>query len=67
MSFLRIATLCAAITSLLAFVANLANMVTRLQFLLHAEPQILFSFFIYPLQLLALTAFFTALFMRQKG
>lgn len=67
MSFLRVATLCAAITSLLALLSNVATYATRFQFMMHAEPTAWLGILVYPLHLLALTAFFTALFMRQKG
>lgn len=67
MSLLRIATLCAAITSMLALLANVATYATRFRFIVQAEPTAWLSILVYPLQLLALTVFFTALFMRQKG
>jgi hypothetical protein len=67
MSFLRVATLCAAITSLLALAANVVSYSREFRYMLHAEPAAWLGVAVYPLHLLALTAFFTALFVRQKG
>jgi hypothetical protein len=71
MSFLRIATLLAAITSLLVFALDTASFVVEFSnnshFLAGAGAMRLAQFIAWPLFYLALTVFFTALFVRQKG
>jgi len=68
MSFLRLATLFAAITSLLALLSDLVTLFgARLHYLLEAGPTVWIGWFIHPLFLLALTLFFTVLFVKQKG
>ena len=72
MSFLRFATLFAAIASFLVFVMDLTNLSIRFSgdyHLLNGVSSIrLVGIFACPLLFhLALTIFFTALFIRQKG
>ncbi len=71
MSFLRFATLFAAIVSLLDFALAVADLVNDFasssSFLHRASVLQMMQFFTWPLFALALTMFFTALFVRQKG
>jgi hypothetical protein len=72
MSFLRIATLFAAIASFLCFVLDVTNLALRFSgdyhFLNGASSMRLVGIFACPLLFhVALTIFFTALFFRQKG
>jgi hypothetical protein len=71
MTFLRITTLSAAIASFLVFALDLAGFVIDFSrdthFLYGLSSLRLAGIFVWLLFYLALTAFFSALFLRQKG